>query len=159
MRITDVKEQLSGKTGGVSLLETNFRIIVLPHCAKTICSYRVYSTLFHFARCPEGLTYTHYVKTFLSLWLPVGHCQWKERFGTSWTRTCSSICTWGPIKAGSQCSGRDRAGDVSLWHEGRSLAGSPGRPPVRSRSGGATLCLKQSLAESSYLTNTCYVSE
>lgn len=78
MRITDVKEQLSGKTGEVSLLETNFRIIVLPHCAKTICSYRLYSTLFYFARCPEGLTYTHYVKTFLSLWLPVGYCQWKE---------------------------------------------------------------------------------
>ena len=78
MRITDVKEQLSGKTGEVSLLETNFRIRVLPHCAKTICSSRLYSTLFYFARCPEGLTYTHYVKTFLSLWLPVGYCQWKE---------------------------------------------------------------------------------
>ena len=55
MRTTDVKEQLCGKAGEVSLLETNFRIIVLSHCAKTICSYRLYSTLFHFAQCPEGL--------------------------------------------------------------------------------------------------------
>lgn len=46
MRIINVKEQLSGKTGEVSLLKTNFRNIVLSHCAKTICSYRLYSLPF-----------------------------------------------------------------------------------------------------------------
>ena len=43
------------------------------------------------------------------------------------------------LRAGRQCGGRERAGDISLWPEGGSMAGSLGRPPVRSRSGGASL--------------------
>lgn len=67
--------------------------------------------------------------------------QWKYQWAdlSNETRHPRPASEASSIKAGSQCSGRDRAGDVSLWHEGRSLAGSPGRPPVRSRSGGATL--------------------